>query len=277
MNRIEGMQAQRQDFENYLRLWSLAPDGDVIVTHTSRLLPVRRGGVPLMLKLSHTSEERYGGQLMLWWDGEGAVRILEHDDDALLMERATGPRSVSDMARSGEDDAASLIICEVARRLHAPRSGSAPAAISLDLWFRDLFPAADRHGGILVAAAETARALLGEPRDIRVLHGDLHHGNVLDGGARGFLAIDPKRLLGERSFDFANIFCNPDAAVATRPGRLTRQAGIVAEAAGLDRERLMRWILAYAGLSAAWHLDDGTDPALALAVAEIAKWEIEGG
>lgn len=51
---------------------------------------------------------------------------------------------------------------------------------------------------------------------------------------------------------------------------------MVAEAACLDRTRLLRWILAYAGLSAAWTLGEGGDAKLALAVAEIAAAEIAG-
>lgn len=264
-------------FEAYLRRWSLAPDGAPIVTHTSHLLPVRRGETSLMLKVSHAPEERFGGLLMLWWDGEGAARVLAHDEDALLMERATGPLSLAAMARNGEDDRASRILCEVAARLHSPRSRPPPAATPLDHWFRDLWPAAEQRGGVLAAAAATARILLAEPREIAVLHGDLHHGNVLDGGPRGFLAIDPKRLVGERGYDFANLFCNPDEPVALSAGRLARQADVVAEAAGIERRRLLQWILAYAGLSAAWHLGDGSDPHLAMAVAGMARTELEGG
>jgi streptomycin 6-kinase len=136
---------------------------------------------------------------------------------------------------------------------------------------------AAKHGGILAQAAATARALLDQPREIGVLHGDLHHDNVLDFRERGWLAIDPKRLLGERCFDFANIFRNPDLAIAKAPGRLARQATIIAEAARLERTRLLRWILAYAGLSAAWILGDGDDAALDLTVAELAAAELAAG
>jgi streptomycin 6-kinase len=80
--------------------------------------------------------------------------------------------------------------------------------------------------------------------------------------------------VGERYFDFANLFCNPDLAVATAAGRLARQASVVAEAAGLDRKRLLRWILAWAGLSAAWHLADGETAEIALGVARLAAAEI---
>lgn len=78
----------------------------------------------------------------------------------------------------------------------------------------------------------------------------------------------------KRGFDFANIFCNPNAAIAAAPGRLRRQADIVASAARLDRKRLLQWVLAYAGLSAAWILDDGDDATLDLAVAQIAANEL---
>ncbi len=106
------------------------------------------------------------------------------------------------------------------------------------------------------------------------MHGDIHHGNVLDGGARDWLAIDPKGLVGKRGFDFANIFCNPDLETATAPGRLARQATVVAAAANLDGGRLLQWILAYAGLSAAWSMEDGEDATLAIGVAELAKAEL---
>jgi streptomycin 6-kinase len=268
-------------FEPYLARWSLVPDGDVITTAAAQLLPVVRGGEPAMLKVSHEADERLGGVLMAWWDGEGAARVLAQDDAAILLERATGPDSLADMARSGRDDEACRILCAAAARLHAPRSKPRPELIPLADWFRELEPAAAKHGGVLVRCAETARALLAEPREVGVLHGDLHHDNVLDFGARGWLAIDPKRLVGERGFDFANIFTNPDLAdptrpVATEPGRFARRLEVVAEAAGLERRRLLLWILAWTGLSASWYLgDDDPLAAIDLRIAALAAAELE--
>ena len=91
-------------FEPYLLRWGLVPDGDPITTSAARLLPVARSGEPAMLKLSVEEDERFGGVLMAWWDGEGAARVLARDGDALLLERATGPASLAEMARSGRDD-----------------------------------------------------------------------------------------------------------------------------------------------------------------------------
>ena len=121
--------------------------------------------------------------------------------------------------------------------------------------------------------------LLAEPRDVCVLHGDLHHNNVLDFGARGWLAIDPKHLIGDRAFDYANIFTNPDLdhpqwPVATIPERFARRLEIVTDAAKIERTRMLRWILAWTGLSAAWYLDDGDPAEVDLRVAEFASAEL---
>lgn len=107
-----------------------------------------------------------------------------------------------------------------------------------------------------------------------VLHGDIHHDNVLDGGPRGWLAIDPKGLIGERGFDYANMLCNPGIDVAGGPGRLAARTTIVACEARLEPQRILLWTLAYAGLSASWTLGDGADASQALAIAELAAAEL---
>ncbi len=217
-----------------------------------------------MLKITLSEEEKTGGALMSWWNGEGAARVLARDGGAILLERAEGGGSLAELSRNGRDDEASRIICSVVAKLHSVKSSPPEGLRALPQWFRELEPAAARYGGILLKSADAARDLLSTPQDSVVLHGDIHHGNILDFGARGWLAVDPKGLLGERAFDYANIFCNPDREVATAPGRLARQASIIAEASGLARARLLQWILAYAGLSAAWFLNDGDEEGAAL-------------
>jgi streptomycin 6-kinase len=261
-------------FDQYLTRWALTPDGDPIVTVTSGLLPVRWRGVPAILKIATHAEERLGNRLMVWWDGEGAARVLAHAGDALLLERAESTKFLIDLARSGRDDEASRILCGVVAKLHAPRRTAIPDVVPLSKWFAALEPASARHGGLFARSAAVARDLLSAPRDVVVLHGDIHHGNVLDFGERGWLAIDPKGLIGERGFDYANIFCNPDYETATMPGRFAQRVEVVATEAHLDRTRLLKWILAWSGLSAAWSIEDDTSPDTALAVARLAAAEL---
>jgi len=271
---------QRVIFAPSLTRWHLIPDGGPIATPSSDLLPVRRGETPAMLKIAREEEERRGGAVLAWWGGEGAVRVLAQDGGAVLMERITGGASLAALARAGPegDAAATRILCGAAARLHErSRVPAPPEAVPLPTWFRALEPAADRHGGTLRRAAETARALLAAPREVVVLHGDLHHENLLDAGPRGWLAIDPKGLLGERTFDYVNLLRNPDPALALAPGRFQRQVDLIAAAAGLDRTRLLQWTLAFAGLSAAWILANRDEPTLDLAVAELAAAALRSG
>ncbi|HCW17930.1 MAG TPA: APH(6) family putative aminoglycoside O-phosphotransferase, partial [Achromobacter sp.] len=87
-------------FDAYLTRWNLVPDGAPIATPAARLLPVTQDGAPAMLKVSIEEDERQGGVLMTWWDGQGAARVLAHDDHAILLERATGTRSLAAYART---------------------------------------------------------------------------------------------------------------------------------------------------------------------------------
>jgi len=271
-------------FAPYLERWNLVAEGTPIARRSSRLLPVRYRGQAAMLRVSTPEEERSGTALMRWWDGSGAARVLEHDDGALLMERAEGMRCLATMARNGEDDAACGILCDTALKLHAPRSAPPPRDLEpLDVRFSALWPASDRYGGTMRRCAETARFLLVHPEAPIPLHGDLHHGNILDFGSRGWLAIDAVGVLGERGFDYANIFSNPDldaptTPVATRPDRFARRLSIVTETARIERERMVQWIIAWSGLSAAWFLGDGEQQGaeIDLAIAQLALAALDG-
>lgn len=245
----------------HLENWRLVPDGALIATRSSWVLPVRRHDGPAVLKVARIPDEQAGYRLMSWWNGEGAAAVFASGDGALLLERALGDRDLAHMARSGEDDEACRILCRTAALLHAPRSARLPELHPLDRWFQPLFALAAGHG-VLAPAAEMARTLLADQRDVRPLHGDLHHENVLDFPQRGWLAIDPHGLVGERTFDFANIFTNPDLSdptqpVATLPGRLEARLSVVAEESGIEPARVLQWIVAWTGLSAAWFIEDG--------------------
>jgi streptomycin 6-kinase len=263
-------------FEPWLTKWSLAADGDPVITPSSRLLPVRCDGAAAMLKITDVAEERRGGGLMEWWAGDGAANVLARDDGALLLERAEGTQSLTSLSHDGRDEEACMIICEAAARLHAPRQAPLPPLMPLDKWFAALGPAARTQGGFFERSAAIAKALLAAPHEASVLHGDIHHGNILDFGLRGWLAIDPKALIGERGFDFANLFCNPDMAisdptVASRPEVFARRLESVSRQAKIDRARLLRWIIAYTGLSAAWLIADGIEPKAGLAIGALAE------
>lgn len=257
-------------FEKYLKRWDLTIDGDPFASRNGNLLPVRQRGVAAILKISCEAEEKAGSRVMAWWNGKGAAPVLAHDGEALLMVRAQGPGSLTQMVKQGRDDDVTRILCATVSHLHLPRAGPLPTLVPLTQWFSALWSGAASHGRILEYSARTARELLAAPRDATVLHGDIHHGNVLDFGQSGWLAIDPKGLSGERAFDYANIFCNPDGQSALAPGIFRRRVERVAEVSGIERRRLLQWVLAWTGLSAVWILEDGGDAASTLEVGKLA-------
>lgn len=254
-----------------LHKWGLQPDGGLIETHTSQLLPVRHVDGPAMLKvLKPASDEQAGADMLRYFAGMGAVSLIVADGDAWLMERADTDPSLIAMALSGGDDRAAANLADCVAQLHAPRDLPAPGGlIRLHDWFHSLF-AREADLPMLARCAAVARDLLATERDIVVLHGDLHHENVLH-SPRGWLAIDPKGLIGERTYELANLLCNPQphGKVVHRPERMQRLAMLYAERLTLNVQRILGFALAHAGLSAAWSLDDGTDASYRLKCAEV--------
>lgn len=238
--------------EDYLARWRLRPNGPAFSTRSSHLQPVLRGDAPAMLKVARIEEEANGCHLLAWWDGHGAARVFDVDDHAAVIE--WGGASLVDLAGQ-DDDHATRILCDVAASLHAASArfiDRPDGLIPLDVWFRSLFE--NDRGGFYARAAVIARRLL-DDADATVLHGDLHHGNVLDFGERGPLAIDPKFLVGKRMFDYTNILCNPSPGLAE--AHFDRRVGLISEVAGIQPQSLLEWTVAWTGLSASWHAADG--------------------
>jgi streptomycin 6-kinase len=94
-----------------------------------------------------------------------------------------------------------------------------------------------------------------------VLHGDIHHYNIRQ-STRGWLAFDPKGLVGERAYDYANTLCNPGMPeLVYNETRLLTNAAILAEMGALDLQRVLAFTYAYACLNASqWvRRGDGED------------------
>jgi streptomycin 6-kinase len=255
--------------------WRLMPDGGAFSTPYTRsvLLPVVQDGRAAILKVAGGRAEARGAGLMAWWAGEGAAPVLAHEGPALLLARAADPEALPRLAFEGEDDAATEILCAAIAELHRSRGRAPPAdLVPLAPWFRALQRAASQ-GDLFARAWSVAEPLLARPQDEVVLHGDITHANVLDFGDAGWLAIDPKGLLGERGYDYANLFRSPTLSVVT-PERFRRQLDLTSRLAGLERDRLLRWVISHGALSAAWTAALGVNPQRSLDFVELAFAEL---
>ena len=159
-----------------------------------------------------------------------------HDDDALLMDRATGERSLDETSLSKKDDDAFLIPCNTA--------GPLPQLTPLPQMFGNLSPDRRSSRRCALTLRIASRELLDAPGVVVSLH--LHHADVLDFGSLGRLAINPKSLLeGVR----LRTFCNLDLTTASEPRKFTCRVSIIAQAEGLELNRLHLWIATSCGLS----------------------------
>ncbi len=244
--------------------------------------PARRAdGSHCMLKLSrHVDETRNEIAALRLWDGAGAARLLaaEPDQGALLLERLQ-PGTMLTAAAAVDEEAATRIAAGVLRTLWRPATavdGLRPLVSWLAAYDRNREALARGAGSFPAALFRRAdalrRDLLASTLEQIVLHGDLHHFNVLlhrPPGAKqdSWLAIDPKGLAGDRCFDVCQFFRNPmprGVPVAVNGRRLD----IFCAELELERERVKDWCLVHAVLDACWDFEDGRDWRRAIAYAE---------
>lgn len=250
-----------QNLTYYLTAWNLSNPQFLTQTMTSHIYTVTYGTETVILKLLSASEidEQRGAVALRHFDGQGAVRLLLYDEGAHLLEYAAGDELVT-LVERGEDENATRIVAQVINQLHGvPQDIPPDGLLMLERWFKALFnkAASDREAGIdsvYVRSASVALRLLADQRQVRVLHGDIHHRNIRK-TPRGWLTFDPKGLIGERTYDCANTLCNPGMPeLVHNETRLLTNAAILADTLALDLARVLAFTYAYACLNASWWL-----------------------
>jgi streptomycin 6-kinase len=216
-------------------------------------------GSPVVLKMGvpdgHLIEE---AETLRIFDGRGAVRLLASEPGALLIERAVpGERAAALVPH--DDAAATSALMGVARRLHVPPPPGAalPHLRSESRDFQehlDRFPGDDPLPRRLVEAAHALFDELCDSADDVVLHGDLHHDNILRGDREPWLAIDPHGRIGDAAFDCGPMLYNPgpdhhsDDLLALVPSRCEQMADELA----IPLDRVIAWGFVMAVLSEVW-------------------------
>lgn len=256
--------------DEFRQLWSLELDQPFKDLSYNLVIPGRKSdGVEVVLKLGVPCPELLTEAAALQlFDGEGAVRLLEHDASrgVLLIERVTPGVAVHKVQN---DEQATQTVAGLMRRLwhDPPTEHSFP---TLAVWFRAFEWLRDRFAGgtgpfpeDLVARAErTATELQAATEGSMILHGDLHHANVLYSETRGWLAIDPKGVCGDPGYEVGCFMLNQLPAEASESATvdiLSRRLSIFADELQIERARLAKWAFCHAVLSAVWSFQDSAD------------------
>ena len=260
------MKAGHPPFPAEWRIESASPIADTVVGSVYDVtLADGTAAIVKLLKPKALEDSLRGGDFLAWRDGVGCARLLARSETMLLMEHA-GKTTLRDHLEAHGDRDATRIAAEALAEYHRPSDTPPPASLQpLPRYFKSLFDKAerDRKEGVTSPYAEAAAmadVLLSDQRDIKPLHGDLHHENIIF-GPRGWLVIDPAGLIGDAALDVANMFSNPlDRFDLTRDEeRIAAMAGVFAETLQRDVRTILRYGFAYGCLSAAWHDEDGSE------------------
>ena len=249
------------------RRWSLEVGPPFPELSQNYVAPARRAdGTAAVLKLSFPEdlEFRTEAQALRLFDERGVARLLELELErgAMLLERLEPGVPLETVE---DDEEAISIAADVLRRLWRPAPADHPFPLVSD-WARGLMRLRRHFGGetgpLPAALVEEAEALFAEliPSQAEpvLLHGDLHHGNILAARRRPWLAIDPKGVVGEPAYDTGALLYNPTELLdAPRPGKvLERRIDQLAEELDLDSARVRGWGLSRAVLAAYWGWED---------------------
>lgn len=261
--------------------WALSLDEPFPHLSYNYAVPARRpDGTEVVLKVCFPDREFLTeAESLRLFAGRGIVRLLEVDlaRGALLLERLVPGATLRTIA---DDAKATEIAAEVMARLRRPAPAEHPFPTVAD-WARAFARLRARFNGSsgplppgMVARAEDIyRELLADQGSPMLLHGDLHHANILTSQRADWLAIDPKGVVGEAAYEVGALMRNWLPDMLTRPdaGAIqARRLEILSERLDLDRARLRDWSFAQAVLSACWTIEDeGTGWEGAIACAEL--------
>ncbi len=241
---------------------------------------IHKDGTHVVLKLGVPNQELLTEKEALrLFNGRGAVKLIRSDYDlgALLLELLQPGTPVFQLQ---DDEAATRIAGHVMSQLWVKNIDESMFPSVAD-WaggfqkFRNKL--SDGNGSFPDSWVDVAEGLfmdlISSMEETVLLHGDLHHWNILSAQRQPWLAIDPKGVIGEPAYEIGAWLRNPFPYILAEqyPDRLIlRRAEQLSEELGFDRKRLLAWGLAQAILAAWWsYIDTQDDWQLWLEVAAI--------
>lgn len=222
-----------------------------------------RGDIPVVLKLSkHPGDEWNSGDVLRAFNGDGVVKVYESEGGAVLLERLDPGDELVTLVRRGDDDAANDILSRVMQKMahHIPPEDSPTVfdwARGFDRYWQS--GASQLPADLVHQAQNLYLSLANSQGRTMLLHGDLQHYNVIFDSRRGWVAIDPKGIVGELEYEIGAIIRNPveHFELFDAPEIIQRRIRFLANALSLDQQRALAWSFAQAVLSAIWDIEDG--------------------
>ena len=199
------------------------------------------------------------------------AEVIANDHNMIIMQRAVPGSTLKDYFPDNDIDA-TKILCESIKELHKASIPESHNFYHLSELFKTLDQKLDIPDEILSKAKHLRDKLLSTTTEEVLLHGDLHHDNILKNGDRpvdrslgvgGWLVIDPKGFIGDPAFEPAAYLCNPipELLQENQPREIIEnRINICSAELGIDSQRIADWLYAKSVLCWAWSLEDNLDP-----------------
>jgi streptomycin 6-kinase len=220
-----------------------------------------QGDNPIILKLGLDNEglTREAFALKCFF-GCGAVKMLAENNSIFLLERAVPGISLKSYFPDREQESIE-IACGAIKKLH---QASIPGAHNFP-HIKDWLTALDKdwpiHDGYLQKAKKLRDQLLQTSEADVLLHGDLHHDNILQNSDE-WLVSDPKGVIGESAYEVAAFIRNPMPELmhhADAPNIIHNRITRFSELLELPSQRILDWCFVQAVLAWVWALEDDCD------------------
>ncbi len=250
---------------DYSRRWNVVLTGEEIETPRGIVAFGTRGMEAVALKVGRDGhDEANAGLALIHFGSRHAVRLLEHSGDAaILLERAMPGSPLVHLVRDGSDEQSTTILAEMMADIHRPQP-PLKGFPQVEDWSRGFerhatTGNADIPADLVKHAHELFLELCETQTERRLLHGDLHHDNVLWDTRRGWLLIDPKGVIGEPAYEVGSVLRNPmdEPKLFADRSVTEKRVAVFERVLNADAKRMIGWGFAQAVLSAIWCIEDG--------------------
>ncbi len=191
----------------------------------------------------------------------GAAEVIASEPGMILIQRANPGTTLKEYFPS-KDKQATSILCERIQQLHTAEVPKQHNFLNL----KELLTTLDNDLAIPLDILSKARQLRGDllasTDNVVLLHGDLHHENILKHGD-SWLAIDPKGFVGDPVFEVCAFIHNPipELLEQANPERIiNNRIKYCADLLGFPIQRIQDWLFVKSALCWAWCLDDNMQP-----------------
>lgn len=223
-----------------------------------------RGSQPIILKLGLDVDgfKREAAALMAF-SGFGVVQVFSENTGLLLLLECAVPGVSLKSYFPEKDDEAINTTANVIKRLHKAPIPSTHAFPHIKDWLAALDNDLKIPAGYLQKARQLRDNLLKTSAKEVLLHGDLHHDNILQNGD-DWVVIDPKGVIGEPAYEVAAFIRNPIPELLHRDDSqsiIQNRIAMFANLLQLPSRRILDWCFVQAVLAWVWALDDACDTA----------------